>query len=226
MIAAEDLKKSYSSLEVLDGVSLSVEDSNIYAIVGPSGCGKTTLLKILSGIIEPDRGVLKVNGRTGVVFQEPRLLPWRSLEGNIRLVEDIADVELSGEDVDELLELIDLKESKDSLPKDLSGGMKQRAAFARALAFRPDLVLLDEPFNSLDYYTKESLLNDFKDTIESRDLASIFVTHNLDDALEVSDRVIMMSDKPAEVIDEVRASDHSTEELRKIMNQYRTDKQG
>lgn len=221
MIEAEGIEKSFGDLHVLDGVSLSLDRRETYALLGPSGCGKTTLVKILAGLLDPDSGRVDVMGRTGIVFQEPRLLPWLTLEENIGIVNKISDVELEEEEVDELLELTGLGDSRNSFPKDLSGGMKQRASLARALAFQPDVLLLDEPFNSLDHRTKKSLLEEFREIIDARELVAVFVTHNIEDALEAGDEIILMDDRPAAIEGRFDTTEHGMESIRDRIGQDR-----
>jgi len=153
-------KNTSGELKVLADISLTVQAGEIIALIGPSGCGKTTLLNIISGIAAPDRGTLRQSPslRLAYVFQEPRLLPWKTVEGNIRFVQDNFLAAQEGKEVREkLLQKTGLLAYKDSYPAQLSGGMKQRLELVRALAIKPQLLLMDEPFKSLDLALKFDL---------------------------------------------------------------------
>ena len=186
---------------VLEDVRLDVREGEIVALVGPSGCGKTTLLRIAGGLDRRFEGVVRWAGdrgaRIGTVFQEPRLLPWRTVRENLQLARppDPADIPA-------LLDLLGIGALADAYPPSLSGGQARRAAIARAFVVRPTLVLLDEPFVSLDAATalasREVLLTAWRE----RRCAAVLVTHDMEEAEALADRVVTLSSSPARVVEE------------------------
>ena len=176
------------TLRVLDGLDL-VQRPGITAVLGPSGCGKTTLLRIVAGMETADAGTVRVSGRVGMVFQEPRLMPWLTAAQNVRFGR-----RASRADVARLLALTGLAEFADALPHQLSGGMQQRVALARALANRPALVLMDEPFAALDHLTRERMQDQLLELQRTEGMSVLFVTHSIDEALYVGDRVVVLGD--------------------------------
>jgi NitT/TauT family transport system ATP-binding protein len=195
-------QKSFGAASVLEDVELAARPGELVAIVGPSGAGKSTLLNILSGLDRAFDGRLEwevgTTGRIGYVFQEPRLMPWMSLRRNIELVlEDPAEAR---DRVDHLLHRVGLADRADAYPGQLSGGMQRRVALARGMAVQPDLLLLDEPFASLDEPTAESLRGLLLDLWREQRNALVLVTHNLREALALADRVLFLSRGPARVV--------------------------
>ncbi|HOA41463.1 MAG TPA: ATP-binding cassette domain-containing protein [Halanaerobiales bacterium] len=209
-----ELKNIYKSfrnnkgdLRVLEDISIKIQEGEIVALVGPSGCGKTTLLNIISGLLVPDKGdlFLKEGLRLAYIFQEPRLLPWKSVTGNIAFVQENFLPEEEGREVRErLLARTGLLDYKDVYPAQLSGGMKQRLEMVRALAIKPELVLMDEPFKSLDiglkYQLQELLLEEYR----QQAFAIFLITHDPEEAVLLADRVIILSDKPTGIRKEIR----------------------
>ena len=195
-------KNTSGELKVLADISLTVQAGEIIALIGPSGCGKTTLLNIISGIAAPDRGTLRQSPslRLAYVFQEPRLLPWKTVEGNIRFVQDNFLAAQEGKEVREkLLQKTGLLAYKDSYPAQLSGGMKQMLELVRALAIKPQLLLMDEPFKSLDLALKFDLQRLLLTEHEQEGFALLFTTHDPDEAVMLADRVVVLSDKPTQI---------------------------
>lgn len=205
MIRVDEVDRAFDGVQVLDGISLDVERDEIVACVGPSGAGKTTLLRIVAGILEPDAGTVAVDGEIGMVFQEPRLLPWRTLADNVRLVPDIGGAAVDDDRVREVLELVELADAAGKYPVQVSGGMKQRAAFARALAADPAVMLMDEPFSSLDFPTKERLKDRFLAILDDAGMATLLVTHDLQDAVDMGDRIVVLDSGPACILEKVDA---------------------
>lgn len=217
MIRINNISKSFDE-KVLESIDLEVENAEIVSIIGPSGCGKSTLLKIIKGLQEPDSGNVEANGNIGMMFQEPRLLNWRTVEDNVRLGAELADMEISEGKIDRLLKLVRLPGKKDKYPKSLSGGEKQRVALARTLAVEPELLLMDEPLSALDEYTREGLQDEFLEICYEAGKATIFVTHSIREAWKMGDRIAVLSEKPAEIIKEINkdegAQGEQIEELR------------
>jgi NitT/TauT family transport system ATP-binding protein len=212
------LRKTYARdgrvLPVLDFERLAVADGEFVTVVGPSGCGKTTLLHVLGGFVRADAGGIRVHGREGLapgpdrgmVFQEFALFPWRTVAGNVGW-----GLEIQGRPaaerattVDRYLELTGLGEFRNHLPGELSGGMKQRVALARVLAFDPEVLLMDEPFGSLDAQTRESMQEELTRIWERTGKTIVFVTHDIAEAVALADRLILLSNKPTRVLEEIR----------------------
>jgi ABC-type nitrate/sulfonate/bicarbonate transport system ATPase subunit len=194
--------KSFGATPVIDGVTLDLRPGTLTALVGPSGAGKTTLLNILAGLDRDFAGDINWDGgrsgRVGYCFQEPRLMPWLSLRRNLELV--VADADAAGAHIDHLLERVGLAERADALPAELSGGMQRRAALARAMAVRPSLLLLDEPFASLDAPTAAGLRRLVLELWREQGNATLLVTHHLREALELADSVVFLDRGPARVV--------------------------
>lgn len=188
MLELKDVSLSFGALEVLRGASLTLGQGERIAITGPSGCGKTSLLHVIAGLLHPDSGLVRNRAaRTACVFQEPRLLPWLSAEENVSIVMPHGT---QGQDALMLLKKLGLADSAEKHPCELSGGMQQRAALARALAYAPDLLLLDEPFRALDTASKALAI----DAVNERaDCAVILVTHSPEEADALGCRIIPFS---------------------------------
>ncbi len=212
-IVIQNLTKTYSSGAVvaLQEINLEVQTNESLCILGPSGCGKTTLLRILDCLIPRDRGEISLDGQpvtapcpdVAMVFQHFGLFPWKSLEENIgyglglrgRPKQEIKET------VERYIQLMSLKGFEKSYPHQLSGGMQQRAGLARALAVNPSLLLMDEPFGSLDAQTREMMQEELLRILESEKKTMVFVTHSIDEAILLGDRIVMMSRRPGRVRD-------------------------
>lgn len=201
-IDIKDISKQFGTLEVLRNIDLLIPEGKVTAILGPSGCGKTTLLNILSGTITDFTGTVTWKGEKTIsyLFQEPRLLPWKSVEDNLRFVlANGGDTAL----IDHYLSLVGLLDFKQYYPGQLSGGMKQRAAIARAFIFPADVILMDEPFQALDLRIKLSLVDNFialwMQSSAAGPKTAIFVTHDVQEALLLGDSIVVFSDRPAVV---------------------------
>lgn len=200
-------------LEALEEVSLSVQQGEFICFVGPSGCGKSTLLRIVAGLLPPTTGSIELHGQPhrapgreiGLVFQQPTLLPWRSVESNVALPLEIAGIEQAAvrQRVASLLTLVGLADFAHEYPANLSGGMAQRAAIARALAQDPELLLLDEPFGALDALTREHMAAELLRIWEATKKTVLMVTHNVEEAALLADRVVVMSPRPGRVTDDI-----------------------
>jgi NitT/TauT family transport system ATP-binding protein len=202
-----------SRLVALEGVDMRVAEREIVAIVGPNGCGKSTLLRVISGLLTPDRGVVLaydstvagVDERVGLVFQEPRLLPWRDVLSNVAFPLELAGVKREEREdrAQAALQLTGLEGFSAAYPDQLSGGMAQRAALARALAPEPDVLLLDEPFSALDAMTRERLDSELLSLWGKTGTTIVLVTHSIPEAVFVADRVLVMSQRPGRIVAEV-----------------------
>ncbi len=193
----------------LSDISLSVADGAFVSILGPSGCGKSTLLYIVGGFVQPTRGVARMKGRAitgpgpdrGPVFQEFALFPWKSVLGNVMYgprQQGVKPAEAEAQ-ARELLAMVGLKGFEDFYPKELSGGMKQRVALARTLAYHPEVLLMDEPFGALDAHTRTRLQNDLLNIWERDRKTVLFVTHSVEEAVFLSDKVVMMTRSPGRI---------------------------
>jgi NitT/TauT family transport system ATP-binding protein len=216
-ISLEGVSRSFiidgRPLPVLDSVTLRVPDREIVAIVGPNGSGKSTLLRLMAGLLAPDDGRVELDGkpvseadpRLGLVFQEPRLLPWRRALDNVAFPLELAghDRRTRGETARALLDLVGLTAFAEAYPHQLSGGMRQRLAIARALARDPSVLLLDEPFSALDALTRERFNLELLELWSRTGTTIVLVTPNIPEAVFVSDRVIVLSPRPAHVVAEV-----------------------
>lgn len=197
------VSKSFYTLKeetkVLNNINFEVNKGEIVALVGPSGCGKTTLLNLICGLIEPDEGEIKRNGTIGYMFQKDHLFDWRTIYKNITIGPEIAKIKIDEKQIDEMLKKYDLYEFKDYYPKQLSGGMRQRVALLRTLALNPDILLLDEPFSSLDYQTKIKVQEDIYKIIKDAKKTTILVTHDISEAISMADRVFVLTNRPTTI---------------------------
>ena len=199
-------------VDALVDISFEIYRNEFVALVGPSGCGKSTLLRMIAGLDEPSDGVIKVGDdhpreliarhRVGMAMQEHGLMPWLDAVGNLSLPFRLAGLPIDPERVEELLELVKLSKFSNARPSQLSGGMKQRLSIARALALQPDLLILDEPFGALDAVTRRMMNQELQRIWSRRPTTTVLVTHSLEEAVFLSDRILMMSPNPGTVISE------------------------
>ncbi|MBS3794273.1 MAG: ABC transporter ATP-binding protein [Candidatus Thorarchaeota archaeon] len=216
-LAVQNIQKSYSNnglekTKVLDGISFSMHEGEFTAIVGPSGCGKTTLLKIIAGLLESDEGQVRIDGnlvgrghsRVGYIFQQESLFPWLNVKQNIKFGLDITGY--SSQEIatrtDEMLDLVGLEGLEKNYPHEISGGQARRVEMARSLITRPDILVSDEAFSNLDAQTRNYLQDEFLRIWENTGSSILFVTHNVDEAVYTSDRILVLSNIPSQIIAE------------------------
>ena len=215
----QDVTRSFVSAQrrdvvAIDGISFRVDPKEFVAIVGPSGCGKSTILNLTAGLDKPSRGVVSVNGvpvsgpnsHVGFMLQKDLLLPWRSIVRNVEFGLEARSVAKAERRERALRELTRCKlaDFAEHYPYQLSGGMRQRAALARTLAIDPAIVLLDEPFSALDAQTKMLLQKSFGDTIATSGVTTLLITHDLAEAVAMSDRIVVLSERPGRVVEEIK----------------------
>lgn len=195
--------KSFYTLKeetkVLEDISFNVFEGEIVALVGPSGCGKTTLLNLICGLISPDEGKVIRKGKVGYMFQKDQLFEWRTIYKNITIGPEISKIKVDDNKIINMLKKYDLYDFKDYYPKELSGGMRQRVALLRTLALDPDILLLDEPFSSLDYQTKIKVQEDMYKIIKEEKKTVILVTHDISEAISMADRIIVLTKRPTTI---------------------------
>jgi NitT/TauT family transport system ATP-binding protein len=201
-------------VEALKDVSFTIADGEFISLIGPSGCGKTTLLKIFGDLLQPSTGTLTINGQQpaalrrgkviGQMFQDATLLPWKTIGQNIALLGDIAGRQPTREEVQALADMVGIGRFVDSYPHELSGGMRQRAALARAYALKPRILLMDEPFGALDEITREDMNDELVRIWSKNKLTVIFVTHSIAEAAYLSDRVFVMAPRPGRIVADIR----------------------
>lgn len=212
-IHIENLTKVYrrdeSETVAIENFDLSIRKGELVSIVGPSGCGKTTILRMIAGLLEPTSGTITVAGHPcdkpgpdrGMVFQDFALMPWRSVLKNVELGMEIAGVpkEERARRAEEYIAIVGLEKFKDSRINELSGGMKQRVGIARALVNHPDVLLMDEPFGALDAQTRNLMQAELIKILDKTDQTIIFITHSVDEAVYLSDRIVVLTKRPATV---------------------------
>jgi sulfonate transport system ATP-binding protein len=234
MLVINNISKAFRNHQVLQGINLTIKHGEVISLVGGSGCGKSTLLRIMGGLSKHDKGSMQVMGKpilgpsreVGFVFQEPRLLPWLTVHENI----GFAGGKQQRYDpyIDELLDEVGLKEFSGALPKQLSGGMAQRVALARGLYTRPPLLLLDEPFSAVDAFTRTSLQQLLASVVKHHHVTVVLVTHDVDEAVYLSDRVCVLGGRPSSIIADVtiecdrprKRNDESLFAYKKIILEY------
>lgn len=214
-VRIEDVKKTYQTrngeVTALNGMNLDIMDNEFITVVGPSGCGKSTILNIMAGLLEPTSGRVICNGievhgtgpDRGVVFQQYALFPWLTVKKNVLFPLKMKGIK--GKEAEEIamkyIGMVDLEKFCNHYPKELSGGMKQRVAIARAYAANPEILLMDEPFGALDAQTRTQLQQELLETWEKERKTCFFITHDVDEALILGQRVVIMSARPGRIKD-------------------------
>lgn len=208
-------------IDVLDNISFDVKEGEIVAIVGPSGSGKSTILNLISKLINPTSGEIQVKGKIGYMFQRDCLFEWKTIFKNIILGLEIQKNkdEKNLKRVNRMIEEYGLKDFTNAFPNQLSGGMRQRVALIRTLAVNPDILLLDEPFAALDYQTKLKVSNDIYEIIKKENKTTIMVTHDITEAISMADKIIVLSKRPAHVIEKIDIDINETSPIKKRQNE-------
>ena len=205
-VSVKGLNKIFGDVQALDNINLEVGTGEFLSIIGVSGCGKSTLIRIIGGLEQASEGEVTVNGekvkkpskKIGFVFQDHRLLPWLTASENIKLALDKKEKDQQ-KIAEKYLALVGLEKFADSYPKQLSGGMAQRVAIARALANQPDILLLDEPFGALDAMTRIKMQQELRKIWEKERITMILITHDIDEAVFLGQRVVVMSSRPGRI---------------------------
>ena len=203
----EDCSVSFGSVEVFQNLSLEIARGEFVAVVGPSGCGKTTLLNLFSGFLKPSSGAVICSGRVRTVYQHDSLFPWQTAAQNIAMgLRELNNEAERTRQLKAMLRLINLEEFAAHYPHQLSGGMRQRVELARALAGATDILLLDEPFSSLDYLTRLRLRRELARMLKELPRTVVLVTHDIEEAAQLADRIVVLSDRPARICRELSVS--------------------
>lgn len=190
MIEIRDLIKKFNDHYVFNNLNLDIESDKITVILGKSGCGKTTLLRLISNLEKYDSGSINTNNlKFSYVFQEPRLFPWLTVFENIQAITN-----LPSDEIYRMIRMVDLEKFSNSYPDELSGGMKSRVSLARAFAYKPDFLLMDEPFSSLDDFTRVKMQEELLKLYNKENVGILFVTHNIDEALTIADKIIVLKE--------------------------------
>lgn len=225
MIKLNNISKKYDSLQVLENFNFTLEDNKITCLLGPSGVGKTTIANITAGLVDADKGSVYgiENALYSYVFQEPRLLNWYTVYENIEFVlKDIYNENNRKKIIDNIISMVELTEFKDYRPTYLSGGMAQRVSLARAFAYPSNVLIMDEPFKGLDIRLKKDMTSVFKKLWNDSKRTVLFITHDIDEALYLSDYICIIKNRPAKLIKEINVDFKSTDEHKKaILNLLR-----
>ena len=205
ILEVKNICKTYQAengeIEALKNISFDVKEGEYISIIGPSGCGKSTLLSIIAGLESKTSGETYINGKIGYMLQKDNLLEWRTIYNNVLLGLEIQKSNTK-ENIDYVIELLKkygLYEFKDKYPMQLSGGMRQRVALIRTLAIRPNILLLDEAFSALDYQTRLMVTEDIYKILKNENITAVMVTHDISEAISMSDRIVVLSKRPATV---------------------------
>lgn len=204
-LSLENVYHRYGNVSVIHDLNLAVKSGEILVLVGPSGCGKTTILNLLSRHIQPSAGKIESSGVIRTVYQQDGLFPWLTVSENISIgLRAVTEKAKRETEANELLDLIHLQEFKDHYPHQLSGGMRQRVELARVLAGHSDILLMDEPFSALDYQTRLRMRLELVMLLQKRPRTVVFVTHDIEEATQLADRVLVLSKRPATICRELK----------------------
>ena len=212
IVEVNDLTKTFytkdGEIRVLDHINFHVEEGEIFSLLGPSGSGKSTILNILTKLLEPTEGTVTMGGTIGYMFQRDNLLDWRTIMDNITIGLEILKMKdkASLDRIERLLKTYGLWDFRNMYPKELSGGMRQRVALIRTLSVNPDILLLDEPFGALDVITRNDMQDWLLQLRKNYNRTTLLVTHDIDEALYLSDRILILSNKPSHILQEIDLS--------------------
>lgn len=216
VLKVKNISKIYQAengeVEAVKNVSFSVEEGEFVSLIGPSGCGKSTVLSIIAGLEEKTSGNIEIDGQIGYMLQKDSLLEWLTIYKNVLFGLEIKNIKTTEnvKYVENLLKKYNLYEFKDKYPNQLSGGMRQRASLIRTLAIKPKILLLDEAFSALDYQTRIMVTKDIYEILKNEHITALIVTHDISEAISMSDRVIVLSNRPA-VVKEIHTIDFEME---------------
>ncbi len=220
LVTIQNLHKQFENKTILQGINFSIAKGEFVSIMGPSGIGKTTFLNILLGLDKAFDGEFTLNTeKMAAVFQEDRLLPWLNIYDNLRIVNPYVE----HNKIKKLLELMKLDDFANFSPTKLSGGMKQRVSIARALYYDADLVVMDEPLKSTDKQLSNQILHYLKTQLKKENKSLIMITHDVSNAVEISDYIYILDDKPASFIDRLEVNDGNKDEIAKRLDKYAVD---
>lgn len=218
MIKIKNISKSFDDLKVINDISFEIEKKEIVCILGPSGCGKSTLLNIIAGLNKDYLGTIENNvGKISYVFQEDRLLEWKTVYENIQFVNRNSEKK----DILKLIKEIGLEDFENSYPRELSGGMRQRCSIARAFNFKAPLLIMDEPFKSLDYTLSLQMIKKLIKVWQERENSILIVTHNIDQALLLGNKLLVLSKKPTILLEEIKI--YIPQDKRKLTDKFLID---
>jgi NitT/TauT family transport system ATP-binding protein len=226
LIQFHDLGLNFGTEQIYAGLDLDIREGELLCLLGPSGCGKSTALRVLAGLLPYDAGTVTIDGETpnerwrdmAFVFQNPRLLPWRTAKENVSLSMELRELGLDRAQrerrADDLLKLVGLEADGHKYPRMLSGGERQRVSLARALAVEPRIILMDEPFSALDPNTRLRMRRELIDIWQRTQKTIVFVTHDVDEAIDLADRIVLLSPKPTRVVDTLSVTEPRPRTLR------------
>lgn len=221
LIEIKNICHKFGELSIIDNINFFIKDQEIVAILGPSGCGKSTLLRILSGLEDSTSGTITgIKGKIAFTFQDDRLLAWRNVWDNIKVVKD----KENKEKIRTLIKDVGLEGFESYKPAQLSGGMKKRLGVARTFYYEGDLILMDEPFSGLDYYMRQDMSEMLLRVWNKNRQSILFVTHEIDEALKIADRILILSKRPTSIKKEFQLPDRSLRhEKRELINNIREE---
>jgi len=210
-ILLKDVRKNHGKLIIIDGISFDVQKNEFLSIIGPSGCGKTTLLYMIQGFTKKTSGRIEVNGKKGFVFQDNNLFPWKTVKENIEVgpLNKGISKRQTKKIVSDLIKEFGIEGFENNYPHQISEGMKQRVDIGRCVANNPEILLMDEPFGSLDFLTRLKMQDFLLSLKQKMNLTIVFVTHDIDEAIKLSDRIIVLSKRPARILDIINVNNET-----------------
>ncbi|MDD2392177.1 MAG: ABC transporter ATP-binding protein [Bacilli bacterium] len=223
MIELINVSKKFNNLQILKNFNMTIDDKKITCLYGPSGIGKTTVANLVSNIISIDDGIIKgiENSMFSYVFQEPRLLEWYSVYDNIDFVlKDIYDSNTRQKKVNNYIDMVELRDYKSYKPKELSGGMAQRVSLARAFAYPSDILIMDEPFKGLDNKLKNEMISSFLKLWSEEKRTVLFITHDIDEAVLLSDTILILNNRPVEIVKKIEKNNYEIKDIKKMLINY------